>query len=113
MSRVKKQIKRPLPISRALKKLGQDIRNSRLRRRVRTEVMAERASISRATLFKIERGQGEVSLENYAGVLFALGMIERLSNLVDAKNDPVGIDLLLEEEKLPKRIRRPKVVNKI
>ncbi|MCU1224320.1 MAG: hypothetical protein JWQ42_2413 [Edaphobacter sp.] len=33
-----------------------------------------------------------------------MGMAERISELVDPKNDPVGLQL--EEENLPQRIRR-------
>ena len=43
---------------------------------------------------------------SYATVLFVLGLTDSLRNLVDANNDPVG--RTLEEERLPKRIHRPK-----
>ncbi len=93
----------PIPVGRVLRKLGQDIRDARLRRRISTAVMAERASISRTTLNKIENGDHGVSLGNYAKVLFVLGMVERLGELVDVRSDIVGLEL--EEERLPKRIR--------
>ena len=96
----------PIPVTRALRKLGDDMKNARLRRRIGTSLMAERAGISRATLLKIEKGFSTVSLANYASVLFVLGMIERLSNLVDITHDRLALDL--EEENLPKRIRRKK-----
>ena len=96
----------PIPVSRALHKLGQDIRDARLRRRIPTAVMAERASISRTTLNKVEKGDTGVSLGNYANVLFVLGLAERLGELVDVKTDTVGLEL--EEERLPQRIRRPR-----
>ena len=96
----------PIPVRRALRKLGQDIRDARLRRRIPTAVMAERASISRTTLNKIEKGDPGVSLGNYANVLFVLGMAERLGELADVKTDIVGLEL--EEERLPQRIRRPR-----
>ncbi len=94
----------PIPVRRALRKLGQDIRDARLRRRIPTVIMAERASISRTTLSKVEKGNPGVSLGNYANVLFVLGMAERLGDLVDVKMDAVGLEL--EEERLPQRIRR-------
>lgn len=96
----------PIPVGRAMHKLGQDMRDARLRRRISTTVMAERASISRTTLNKIEKGDPGVSLGNYANVLFTLGMVERLSDLVDVRTDMVG--LALEEERLPQRIRKPR-----
>ncbi len=94
----------PIPIRRALRKFGQDIRDARLRRRIPVVVMAERASISRTTLNKLEKGEPGVSIGSYATVLFVLGMAERLSDLADVKSDIVGLEL--EEERLPKRIRK-------
>ena len=67
---------------------------------------AERAGISRATLSKIEKGEGGVSLGAYAKVLFILGLLQRLGELADVKFDEFG--LLYEAEKLPKRIRIPR-----
>ncbi len=96
----------PVPVRRALRKLGQDIRDARLRRRIPTAVMAERASISRTTLNKVEKGDPGVALGKYAGVLFVLGLEERLGDLADVRADTLG--LALEEERLPKRIRRPR-----
>ncbi len=93
----------PIPVRRALRKLGQDIRDARLRRRIPTEIMAERASISRTTLYKIENGDVNVSMGTYSTILFVLGMIDRVKSLADANIDAVGRQL--EEEHLPKRIR--------
>ena len=55
MSKTQLDLMVPIPVRRALRKLGQDIRDAKLRRRIPTAVMAERASISRTTLNKIER----------------------------------------------------------
>lgn len=96
----------PLPVRRALRKLGGDIRDARLRRRIATKIMAERASISRTTLNKIEKGDPGVSLGNYATVLFVLGLSDRLAELADSGTDTVGLEL--EEQRLPQRIRRPR-----
>jgi len=96
----------PIPVRRALRKLGQDIRDARRRRRISTTVMAERASISRTTLNKVEKGDPGVALGNYAHVLFVLGLAERLSDLADVRTDALGLEL--EEERLPQRIRRPR-----
>lgn len=93
----------PIPVKRALKKLGQDLRDARKRRRIPMQLAAERASISRATLSKIEKGDEGVSLGAYAKILFVLGMIERLIELADPKFDTLGLGL--EADSLPKRIR--------
>lgn len=63
----------PIPVKRALHKLGQDTRDARRRRRIPVVIMAGRASISRTTLNKIEKGHPGVSLGIYALVLFVLG----------------------------------------
>ena len=93
----------PVPVLRALRKLGQDIRDARRRRRIPVAILAERASLSRMTLNRIEKGDAAVSIGNYATVLFALGLIDRLAGLADAMQDAVGREL--EEEHLPERIR--------
>lgn len=95
----------PIPVRRALRKLGEDIRDARRRRRIPVAIMAERASISRTTLNKVEKGEAGVSIGTYATVLFALGLADRLVGLADASTDAVGLEL--EEEHLPQRIRRP------
>jgi transcriptional regulator with XRE-family HTH domain len=100
----------PLPVGRALAKLGQDIRAARLRRRITTTTMAERAFITRPTLRKVERGDPGVSLGIYATILFVLGLTPRLADLADVRTDDVGLQL--EEERLPKRIRQPGTVRK-
>ena len=92
----------PIPVRHALRKLGHDLRDARRRRRIPVAIAAERASISRTTLVKIEKGDPGVALGLYATVLFVLGMVERLAELADPTNDAVG--LRLEEERLPQRI---------
>lgn len=96
----------PLPVLRALRKLGADIRDARRRRRIPVSILAERASISRTTLNRIEKGDPNAALGNYAAVLFALGMVDRLADIADARYDTVGLQL--EEEHLPQRIRLPR-----
>ena len=93
----------PIPVTRALRKLARDIRDARLRRRIPVAIMAERASISRMTLHKLEKGDPGVAVGTFATVLFALGMTDRLADVADPRHDTVG--LRLEEERLPKRIR--------
>jgi len=75
----------PTPVTRALRKLGNDIRDARRRRRIPAEIAAERASISRTTLVKIEKGEPGVAIGNYATVLFVMGMTDRLADLADPR----------------------------
>ena len=93
----------PIPVRRALRKLGHDIRDARRRRRVPLAIVADRASISRTTLIKLEKGDTGVAMGICATVLFVLGLVDRIADLADAKSDSVGLQL--EEEHLPQRIR--------
>jgi len=86
----------------ALNKLGLDIAVARKKRRFSTVSMAERAFISRGTLYKVEKGDPTVSMGIYATVLSILGLAEGLGYVADRRNDSLGLDI--EEEYLPKRI---------
>jgi len=92
-----------VPVTRALRKLGHDLRDARRRRRIPVAILAERASISRTTLNKVEKGDPGVSAGTYATVLFALGLADRLADVADPRHDTIGREL--EEEQLPERIR--------
>src|SRR2546429_3339064 len=99
----------PIPARNALRKLGADIRDARLRRRLSTTLVAQRGFLNRKTLRKIEKGDAGVSIGGYASLLFVLGMTDRLGDLADARFDRVG--LTLEEERLPKRDRKSTRLN--
>lgn len=96
----------PLPVERALKKFGADIRIARLKRGFTVEMMAQRIGIHRSTLSRMEKGDPMVGLGTYATALFVLGFGTPLSDLIDQRSDDTG--LLLDLEKLPKRIRPKK-----
>jgi transcriptional regulator with XRE-family HTH domain len=93
----------PLPVRRALRKLGADIRAARKRRRITMQLMADRAFTSRQTVGRLERGDPTVSIGIYATVLFVLGMTGQLADLVDPSADPFVLDL--DQERLPQRVR--------
>lgn len=97
----------PLPVLRALAKLGSDLKNARKRRRITTKLAAERAGISRTTLTKIEKGEGGVALGAYARVLFILGLLSPFADLADITHDRLG--QMLETEQLPKRVRHKRL----
>lgn len=105
---MKKQPKQllPLPVDRALKKFGNDIRIARLKRGLTIEMMSERIGIHRSTYGKMEKGDPMVGLGAYAAALFVLGFGTPLGELIDQRQDDTG--LLLDLEKLPKRIRSKK-----
>lgn len=93
----------PIAAKRALRKLGEDLRLARRRRRIPTELMAERVGTTRATLARAEKGDSSVSVGVYASMLFVLGLIDRLGDVASVQFDDVGV--ALEDDKLPQRIR--------
>tara|TARA_R100001129_G_scaffold137795_1_gene99015 strand:+ start:676 stop:1002 length:327 start_codon:yes stop_codon:yes gene_type:complete len=93
----------PRTARKALIKLGGDIAVARKKRRISTVSMAERAFISRGTLYKLEKGDPSVSMGVYATVLSILGMVEGLGDLADRSSDTLGLDI--EEDRLPKKVQ--------
>ena len=72
-----------------LKALGEQIKLARLRRNLSVELVAERAGISRTTLWNVEKGSPSVAIGIYAAVLHALNRMDKDLLLV-AKDDAMG-----------------------
>ena len=72
-----------------LKTMGEQIKLARLRRDLPAELVAERAGISRSSLWKVESGSPAVAMGIYAAVLHALNNMDQDLLLV-AKDDEMG-----------------------
>lgn len=90
---------------RILEQMGEQIKYARLRRKLSAELVAERAGISRATLWAIEKGTPSVSIGMYAAVLHALNNMDEDLLLV-AKDDELGRKL--QDLDLKTKQRAPK-----
>ena len=86
---------------RILLEMCENIKLARLRRRLSSEQVAERANISRPTLSAIEKGTPTVSVGAYLLVLQVLGL-EKDFSLV-AKDDDLGRKLQDAEISVAKR----------
>lgn len=93
----------PRAARQALIKLGEDIAVARKKRRISTVSMAERAFISRGTLYKVEKGDPSVSMGIYATVLAILGLVGGLEDVADRGRDALGLDI--DEDRLPKKVQ--------
>ncbi len=98
-----------LPLSlQILKELGQNIKLARLRRKFGTEQVSERANISRATLWHVEKGSPSVAMGTYCQVLFVLGLDKDLLKV--AADDALGRKLqdadLEVKERAPKKKKK-------
>lgn len=72
-----------------LETMGEQIKLARLRRDLSAELVAERAGISRTSLWKVESGSPTVAIGIYAAVLHALGGMDT-DLLLIAKDDELG-----------------------
>jgi len=97
----------PTGVRRSLSKFGHDLAVARRKRQLTIGMMAERTGLAKSTYARIEKGDPTVRLGAYAMALFILGFGEALGNLTDARRDDEG--LLMDEERLPKRVRIKKV----
>jgi len=88
-----------------LETMGEQIKMARLRRRITAELVAERAGISRATLWAVEKGSSSVAIGIYAAVLHALNNMDG-DLLLIAKDDALGRKL--QDLDLPIRKRAPR-----
>ncbi len=96
----------PAKVRRSLTKVGVDLALARKRRHLTVAMMAERLGVAKSTYLRIEKGDPTVSMGAYAMALFALGFEGTLDELADARRDELG--LLLDAERLPKRVRLKK-----
>ncbi len=87
-----------------LAQLGEQIRYARLRRGLSGVLVAERAGISRATLYKVEKGNPSVAIGIYANVLHALNGMDR--DLLLVAQDRAYIEKLQELDIINPRGRR-------
>lgn len=95
----------PAPVSRSMRKLGEDLNTWRKLRRLTVDEVADRAGVGRTTVLRLEAGGGS-TLENLLRVARALGVLDGLTSAVDPYDTDVG--RLRADEALPERVRRPK-----
>lgn len=97
-----------LPVTELLlQRLGERLRLARLRRRLQSQQVAERAGLSLVTLRKIERGNPGVTMGAYLSVLQVLQLEEELNKV--AVEDKLGRhlqDIEGEAGMRPRRRRR-------
>lgn len=93
---------------RILNTLGENLKLARLRRKLSTTQVSERAGINRGTLVSIEKGEPGVGIGSYLQVLSVLGLEEDLLNV--AKDDILGRKI--QDANLVVKKRAPKKTSK-
>lgn len=93
----------PLTVRRSLTKLGADLAIARRKRGLTMQMMSERLAVAKSTYVRVEKGDPSVSMGVYAMAFFVLGFGNPLGEVIDSRRDEQG--LLLDAERLPKRVR--------
>jgi transcriptional regulator with XRE-family HTH domain len=93
----------PLPVERAIRKLGSDLSLARRRRHISQASLAERMGASLSTIRRMEKGDARVPIHFFARALHVFGELTALERLLDTAKDDIGLTLM--DERLPKRIR--------
>ena len=96
----------PASVRRSLRKFGTDLGIARRKRRLTAAMMAERIGVAPSTYARMEKGDASVGFGAYAMALFVLGFGNALDDLIDVRHDDHG--LLLDHERIPKRVRSPR-----
>lgn len=94
----------PLPVERAIRKLGNDISLARRRRHISQASLAERMGASLSTVRRMEKGDIKVPIHFFARALHVFGEIQALEHMLDTPNDEIGLTLM--DERLSKRVRK-------
>lgn len=96
----------PLPVERALRRVGQSLALARRRRHLSQEALAERIGASVNTVRRMEDGHPGTALQHLARALQVFGELDKFEKLMDTAQDSVGLTLM--DENLPLRIRTPR-----
>ena len=88
--------------------MGNNLKMARLRRKISAEQVAQRADISRSTLWLVENGSPTVAMGTYCQVLFVLGLENDLLRV--AADDELGRKMqdagMLVKKRAPKNPSR-------
>ncbi|SEI45992.1 MULTISPECIES: helix-turn-helix transcriptional regulator [unclassified Achromobacter] len=87
---MKKKIEPSFEAAEALARLGANVRTARLRRNETEATLASRMGVSRATINRLERGDGGVSLALAIEALLLYGFGDQVFALGDPDADGVG-----------------------
>jgi transcriptional regulator with XRE-family HTH domain len=90
-------------VRRALRGTAESLGAWRRLRGLTQAQLADRAGVSESTVYRLERGDGGISVENLLRVLRALGLLEALPRALDPYESDVG--RMRSDEQLPRRVR--------
>src|SRR5579862_5390504 len=96
----------PYPVEQALKRLGENLRLARTRRKLTIEEVAEKIGTGRRAVMEAEKGKASTASGVYVGLLWAYDLLGPLSDLANPATDEQGLTLASAKEKT--RVRKSK-----
>lgn len=96
----------PPKLLRSMSRFGADLAMARRKRHLTAASMAERIGVSKGTYARMEKGDPRVAMGAYAMALYVLGLGDGIFSVADPSKDETG--LLLDAERIPKRVRTRK-----
>lgn len=93
-------------ITRAIARIGDDVRTARIRRRLSQKDLAMNMGVSIGTVQRIEAGDPGVSLGNIAMAFLVLNCLSKLEHVLAPSDDEIGATM--DRVLLPQRVRSSK-----
>jgi transcriptional regulator with XRE-family HTH domain len=96
----------PYQVEQALKRLGENLRTARTRRKLTIEEVAEKIGAGRRAVMDAEKGKASTAAGIYAGLLWAYNLLGPFGDLANPATDEQGLALASANEKT--RVRKSK-----
>src|SRR5258708_31885680 len=94
----------PYPVEQALKRLGENLRTARTRRRMTIGDVAERIGTGPRAVRDAEKGKASTGIVVYAGLLWLYDLLQTFEELADPLKDQEGLSL--QSAKQRTRVRK-------
>lgn len=77
------------------KKIGENIKLARKKRKISASELSEKANIDRTTLWVMEKGEGNIGINSYLNILFILGFHNDIRRI--GEEDKIG-DMIIKND---------------
>jgi transcriptional regulator with XRE-family HTH domain len=101
----------PYQVEQAIKNLGTKLRLARVRRNLSLEVIAAKIGTTRQAVAAAEHGKPSTGIAVYAGLLWAMGLVDQLSDVAAPDKDEEGEILARSREKTRARTTGSRLSN--
>lgn len=89
----------PYAVEQTLKRLGANLRTARLRRNLTIDDMAEKIGTGQRAVADAEKGKPSTGIAVYAAMLWALDLLDHMTEIATPERDIEGQSLALSRER--------------